>query len=174
MRSHVLPPLSYYSIHLAVIKGWVNRYSVAFAPRLLTNSSPYNYYISFLLEDIPNISRYHIHLLTLDVYSTHLSPNFSASIRSSTSMNIFPITTTKTGMIKKGLKVPIIIAIPRRMKIIPRYIGCLLILKTPVVISAVDSLNGFTVVLNVLNDLSAIRLRTTPIKSGTMPMNCHG
>ena len=73
-----------------------------------------------------------------------------------------------------GVSEPNRMAIPNRIKIMPKYIGCRLIRKTPVVISFDDFSKGLTVVCSLLNVVSAIKFRTIPTASGTTPIRFQG
>ena len=76
--------------------------------------------------------------------------------------------------IRKVTNDPNRIASPAKISPIPRYIGCRLIEKGPVVISVFGILLGFTVVLNLLKRESVHKLMITPIITGTTPIRFNG
>lgn len=76
--------------------------------------------------------------------------------------------------IRKVTSDPNKIASPDKISPIPRYIGCRLIEKDPVVISVFGTLLGFTVVLNLLKRESVHKLMTTPRITGTIPIRFNG
>ena len=82
--------------------------------------------------------------------------------------------TAKIMITIKGNIVPNNIAIPRRINTKPKYIGFLVILKIPVVISTFASNNGFTVVSFFLNDESAAKFKIMPISIGIIPKSVKG
>ena len=101
------------------------------------------------------------------------SPNFSKSILSSTFINIKYNNSIKTIVIKKGVNDPKRNDSPNRIKTIPKYIGFLLKLKTPPVISFVEYSKGFTVVLKRLKSLSANKFKTAPNIKNNTPTRFH-
>lgn len=73
-----------------------------------------------------------------------------------------------------GVRDPMNIEIPMRIKTNPKYIGFLVIRKIPQVIKTVDTSNGLTVVFCFLNSLSAIRLAARPNVKGMAPSIFQG
>ncbi len=65
-------------------------------------------------------------------------------------------------------------ASPKRIAAIPKYMGCLLILKGPHVISREGFSPGFTVVPARLKMRSVQMLRTAPKAIGTIPTRANG
>jgi hypothetical protein len=89
-------------------------------------------------------------------------------------MNSLSIKRGKISTTIYGVKEPVKIAIPRRIRINPTYMGFLVNRNTPFVISMVDSWNGLTVVLALLKALSAKILSTHPVPKGISPNKFQG
>jgi len=89
-------------------------------------------------------------------------------------MNIRYINTIKRGMITNGMSEPMNNAIPNKINTKPRYIGFLVIRKTPSVTNVDDSSNGLVVVWCFLKALFALRMMTAPITKGIRPRIFHG
>jgi len=101
-------------------------------------------------------------------------PNFASSAFSSGTIKTKCIRRANTITIKYGDRDPNKTASPISINTIPRYIGFLLLRKTPVVIKTEDSSNGLTIVVTSLKSLSATRFNIHPRAKGIIARRCQG
>ncbi len=117
-----------------------------------------------------NIYQDYIQRLTLFLYSKYFFPKAFSMFLSSSEMKRSSIKAIKTKEKIKAVKEPMINAAPNKIKNIPKYMGCLLILKGPETSKELGIKCGLTVVLLFLNIESALKLRKIPKIISKAPM----